>query len=94
MHTDLQRAQMMLEWQRQAVHQLEHGQPPDSDAPRHWQAALHTVRLRGYIAKGWVMALEQSCHAHKACEGTPTGGRRQRYAEDLGDLGEVRAQPN
>ncbi|MGY2049699.1 hypothetical protein [Methylobacterium sp. JK268] len=78
MHSDLDRARQMLERKKEAVQQLERSAPEQGEARRQQEASLHTARLRSFIAMGRVIALEQSQHAHQACEGPPLNGRQQR----------------
>ncbi|ACL63293.1 hypothetical protein [Methylobacterium nodulans] len=71
MHSDLARARQMWEQHKEVVQRLENNEPQQGESPQQLEAALHTARLRSYIALGRVIALEQSYHAHQAGEGAP-----------------------
>ena len=66
MHSDLEHARRALARMNDAVQRLESHQPKTSeDAQRH-EAELHLARLRAYLARGRVIALEKDCLAHRA----------------------------
>ena len=71
MHSDLEHARQDWKHVNEALRRLEsqHLEMPDV-MPRH-EAELHLARLRAFIARGRVMALERSGHAHTACEEAP-----------------------
>ena len=72
MHSDLEHAQQNWKHVNEALRQLESQRPgmPEDVLARH-DAELHLARLRAFIARGRVMALERSGHAHTACEEAP-----------------------
>lgn len=76
MHSDLEHARRALARMDEAVQRLESHQPQSpEDAHRH-DAELHLARLRAYLARGRVIALEKDRLAHCACEEAPRVRRR------------------
>jgi phosphohistidine phosphatase SixA len=71
MHSDLDRARQSWEHVNEALRQLESQRPEMPDVMPQYEAELHLARLRAFIARGRVMALERSGHAHTACEEMP-----------------------
>jgi hypothetical protein len=71
MYSDLDHARQSWEHVNEALRQLESQRPEMPDVMPHYEAELHLARLRAYIARGRVMALERSGHAHTACEEAP-----------------------
>lgn len=77
MYSDLERARQRCEQQKEVMRRLERSEPEQGKSRAQQEATLHTARLRGYIAMGRVIALQQSCHAHQACESAPTRNQQQ-----------------
>jgi hypothetical protein len=71
MHSDLEHAQQNWKHVNEALRQLESQRFEMPDVPPRHGAELHLARLRAFIARGRVMALERSGHAHTACEEAP-----------------------
>ena len=71
MHSDLEHAQQSWKHVNEALRQLESQRLERPDVMPQHEAELHLARLRAFIARGCVMALERSGHAHTACEDAP-----------------------
>ena len=71
MHSDLEHAQQNWKHVNEALRQLESQRPERPGGMPQHEAELHLARLRAFIARGRVMALERSGHAHTACEDAP-----------------------
>jgi hypothetical protein len=71
MHSDLEHAQQSWEHVNEALRRLESQRLETPDVMPQQEAELHLARLRAFIARGRVMALERSGHAHTACEEAP-----------------------
>jgi hypothetical protein len=71
MHSDLEHAQQNWKHVNEALRRLESQRLERPDVMPQHEAELHLARLRAFIARGRVMALERSGHAHTACEDAP-----------------------
>ena len=71
MPSDLECARRNWQQVRAGLEQLERRCSELPEVPPRWQAEHHLARLREFIARGRVMALERSYHAHMACEEAP-----------------------
>ena len=71
MHSDLEHAQQNWKHVNEALRRLESQRLERPEVMPQREAELHLARLRAFIARGRVMALERSGHAHTACEEAP-----------------------
>jgi hypothetical protein len=71
MPSDLEYARRNWQLVQASLEQLERQCSEGPEPPPRRQAEHHVARLREFIARGRVMALERSCHAHLACENAP-----------------------
>lgn len=76
MHSDLENARRALGRAIGAVEHLKTHRPETQESAARHEAELYLAQLRTVLARGRVMALERSCHAHKACEEAPREGLR------------------
>lgn len=76
MHSDLENARHALDRATAAVEHLKSHPPETQESASRHEAELYLAQLRTFLARGRVMALERSCHAHKACEDAPKEGLR------------------
>lgn len=76
MHSDLENARRAFDRAIGTVEHLKSHPPETQDGGARYEAELQLAQLRTFLARGRVMALERSYHAHRACEDAPTEGLR------------------
>jgi hypothetical protein len=76
MYSDLENARRALERAIGTVEHLKSHPPETQEGGARHEAEVHFAKLRTFLARGRVMALERSYHAHQACEDAPREGLR------------------
>src|ERR1700761_1858923 len=76
MHSGRENARRALDRAIGTVEHLKSHPPETQEGGARYEAELHSAQLRTFLARGRVMALERSYHAHQACEDAPREGLR------------------